>query len=147
MSGLNSLAKPAEVADDVVGRQDQQDRIFAVTGGGHRRYGRGRRSVATNRLEEHGRRPDADFGELVDHELMVGVVAHHDRSAGVWQSFEAGHCLLEECGGAEQVDQVLRLQLPGDRPESGTGAPGKDDGNDHGCLHAGFGFYLFRCFQ
>src|SRR5690606_32634574 len=65
-----------------------------------------------------------------DHETMV-LVADHQRRTETGDPGKAGHRRLEHRFLAGQGEELLRIKLPRQGPEAGTGAAGEDDRDNH----------------
>ena len=123
--------EPALVADDVVGREHQQDGVLARVAAHQRRQrrrGDGRRGVSSHRLQQHGRGVHADGLELFGHHEAVGLVAHHDGRPQLVERGQTPGGGLEQGVLVHQRDELLRMELTGQRPEPGAGAAREDDG-------------------
>ena len=72
--------KGRHVANHVIGRQHQQQRIGIRLQRGQRN---GRRRVATHRFQHDGLRLDALRPQLLSHEKPMRLVAHDDRRRGL----------------------------------------------------------------
>src|SRR5262249_37232898 len=77
--GGRVLAEHFGPGDCVIGGKDEQQRVRAVLACRQRSHRNGRRGVASDRLEDHGRGLHADLAELVGGEKPLLVVAYYDR--------------------------------------------------------------------
>jgi len=62
----------------MIGRQHQEQWIFALGGGSQRRNGDRRRGIATDRFEQNAAF-QADLAQLFGHDKAVVFVAYHQR--------------------------------------------------------------------
>jgi hypothetical protein len=149
--GADRRREVGAASDRVIGRRDDEDRVDAVLRGARGLEGgelQRRRGVASERLEEHAGRRDADVAELLDDReamLLVGDDAgrvHVD--AGVGDRGGAARRLLEQrlvvCAAADTEREVLlRVERAAERPQAGAAAAGEDhrDDSQGGVGHGG----------
>jgi hypothetical protein len=110
------------VAHLMVRRHDQQQGVGFGQQGGH---GHGGGGVAAHGLDDDGARFQADFAQLLGHDEAVFLIAHHHGPAG-----NARGGVLQQGGVRSQRQQLLGAQFPRQRPQTGAGAAGQDDGDD-----------------
>ena len=86
------------------------------------RCGGGR--IATLALEDNGPGSDRQLAQLLgDQEAMLFVADHQGR--GCLQPVGAGQGFLQHRQLAGQRQELLRVGLPGDRPQAAADAPGQ----------------------
>ena len=125
------------VSNDVVRGEDHQDRIVSFAnlierfeGGG----GDGRGGVPGGRLEQNGRRLDGDGLELLRNHETVLLVADHDGTPNTAQGREPADGGLQQGVLVQERDELLGMELPGERPEPASGTARQDDG-EYGGSH------------
>lgn len=126
--GLHRRLESRHVADDMVGRQYQQQRLGIGAQGRQRDR---RRGVATDRLEDDGLGRDPQLAQLFRDEEAVRFVAHHDglRHRDAVETLDG---LLQHRAIAHQGQQLLGVQLARDRPQAGARTAGQYDRGNHG---------------
>ena len=123
-------AEAFDIGDDVICRQDQQDRISAFTLGVQRRHRDRRRGVAPDRLQDDRPRLDADRAQLLgNHESML-LIAHHQRRDDFAQTGDSQDGVLQQGVLVRQRQKLLGIGFTRQRPQPGTAAAGQDDGNN-----------------
>ena len=118
------------VPDDMIRRQDEEDRLFVPGAPGEsleRGGGDGGRGVPGDRLQNDGARRDIDGSELFRRHKAVFVVAHHDRGGGIVEGRQPLRGRLQQGILAEKTDQLLGMVFAGQRPESAAGASREND--------------------
>ncbi len=124
-------AKAFAIGDDVIGRQDQQQRIDALVPGVQRRHRHRRRGIAAHRLQNHHRRLDADRAQLLGHHEAVFLIAHHQRRGDVFGGADPQRGVLQHGVLVDQREKLFGIGLARERPQPRAATPGEDDGNDH----------------
>ena len=123
-----------DVADRVVGREHEQQRIGVVLRQCQRSGGDGGCGVATDRFEQQQARLHAEIAELFGDEEAMLLVADHDRRFDAVQAVEACDGFLEHRAViARQTQELFGIGAARQRPQAGAGAAAEDDGMDfHG---------------
>jgi len=79
----------------------------------------GRRRVAAYGFEDDARRGYALLPQLLGHHESMGFVAHHHRCSEFRQAFQARDRVLQHRAlAAREGQQLLRIKLPGQRPQA-----------------------------
>ena len=136
---LDRLAEGLGVADHVVRRQHEQDRLGILRGDHQGRGHDRRRSVAGGRLEGDGSGGDPDFAQLLGNDEAVGIVAEHERRSEGRRVGDAQGGLLEQGPRTRQREQLLRIGAAGHRPEARARASRQDHGMDEALRGHGHG--------
>ena len=137
------LCESGAVPDDVVRRQDQQNRVVCAASI-ERLQGRGgdrRRRVSSHRFEQYRRRRNANRLKLLGNHEAVPFVADHDGGMRYVESLESACGGLQQGVIVQQRDELLGVVFPGQWPEPRPGAARQDNG-EHGVGHLGC---MFLC--
>ena len=123
------------IANQMVRRQQQHHRLGIALEQRQRGNGSGRRGIAANRFKEDAERRNTDFAHLLGDQKTVIVVAHDQRLPDLRQPRQTPHGFLHHGQVRGQRQQLFRQSLARQRPESGAGTTGKNDGIErHGRL-------------
>ncbi len=119
------------VADHVVGRQHQQQRVIAICQGLQRGDRDGRSGIAAYRLEDQCLRQHLALAQLLGSHEAVLLVGDHDRCrAGDGSNPLPGG--LQHGVIADQRQELLRIGLARQRPQPRARAAGQNDGDNWG---------------
>ncbi len=118
----------ARIADHMIGRQHQQQRVVAS---GERRERNGRRGVAADGFQHDCLRRHVDLAQLLGDREAMRLVADHDRRLKFGEPDHAQCRLLQHRARTRQRQELLGVQLARQRPEAGSGAAGEDYGDEH----------------
>ena len=129
-------AEQGLVTDQVVGRHHQHQGIGAVAVGHLQgRQGNGGGRVAAERLQQEGGTLGL-IGQgqlvLVARQEEVLAVGHRQDLARIGHAARAPVGLHQQAFAVGQLHEGLGVPFTRDGPESGSGAAGQDDGNQHG---------------
>ena len=105
------------------------------------RHGGGRRGVAALRFQHDRLRARVDFAQLLgDEETMRGVADHQGGGEEVRRG-HPGRGVLQQTVCAHQRQQLLRVELPRQRPQAGADATRENHRVDEvaSCLGGGLG--------
>ena len=129
------MAKSGLVADEMVGRQYEQDGFRPVAVGDMQRGGGdGRRGVAAEGLEQVAEwRQALRQIKFVPGEEIVVAIGDRQNFAHFRQSHRAQQRLEQQAFAVRQLDEGLGQCLARHRPQAGAGTAGEDDGNE--CAH------------
>ena len=119
------------VADQVVGRQHQQQCVGIVLQCLQRAQRDRRRGVPCQRFQHDRGALDACFQQLVGGEKAVILAGHHDRRGDVGQLPGACDGLLEQRALAGQFEKLLGQVPARHRPQPGAAAAAEDEGDQH----------------
>jgi hypothetical protein len=132
-------AKCREICEHVVGRQHKEERLFrglAIACGvrecRERGYRDRRRGVAARRLEQDRGRCEAGLAQLLRDQEAVRLVADDERSCHPRQAGGPERRLLDHRPLSDERQELLRVELPRQRPEPRPRAARQDDRNQHG---------------
>ena len=117
----NRSTEGGSITNDMIRSQDQQQRISTIRHRLQSRHSHRRGRVPPDRFKNHGLGGLSDLTQLFgDHETM-SFVADHQRSTQTIEAFQAQHGLLQHGSLTDQWQQLLRIELTGQGPETGAG--------------------------
>jgi hypothetical protein len=123
------VVKLLDVADDVVGRQDDHRGVGVPVGEHGGGVGDAGRRVAADGLRQDVLVRD---GRQLPLRLPHVAVVGHDEAALRWdEALQAGDGVLDEGAIAEDIEELLGALLATGGPEAAADAPG----HDHGVVH------------
>ena len=134
-SGGDRRVEGLAVGDDVIRRHHEEDRIAAVPCGelrGQRKCGSG---VASDRLEDDAGTIVTRRAQLLrDHETVRAIAnddGRRDTLSTCVEAVEAADGFLQHGVQAGERKELFGLVFAGERPQTGAGAAGQDDGSKH----------------
>ncbi|CAM7218459.1 hypothetical protein ESCOMA182M1_22515 [Escherichia coli] len=105
------------VIDDMVGGEDQHQRVVTVAGGLKGRQGDGRRGVAPDRLKYNVIRQLIELAQLFSHQEAMLFVTDDHRFMD-FKARESGNSFLQHGVLPEQPEELFRVKLARHRPET-----------------------------
>ena len=108
------------VIDDMVGGEDQHQRVVAVAGGLEGRESNGRGGVAPDRLKNNVVRQLVELAQLFGHQEAVLFVTDDHRFMD-FKARESGDGFLQHGVLPEQAEELFRVKLARHRPETTAG--------------------------
>ena len=128
---FDGVGKGREIADRVVGRHDQHQRIGFRLGQRQGGDAGGGGRVAADRLEQERARNGRDLAQLLgDDEPMLFIGDQQGRGEALPVGHPANR-LLQQAVAAEEAQQLFRVKRARHRPEPCTRAAGQNDGMNH----------------
>ena len=113
---VDGTKKLVPASDNMVRRRHQHDRIRIFLGQHQCRQGRRRRGIPSDGLKNDGLGGDADLAQLFGDDEPMLVVANHQR-IGEPTVAEPFRRFLKHASVGNEVDELLGIMLPGDRPK------------------------------
>ncbi len=108
------------IVDDMVGGEDQHQRVVTVAGGLKGRQGDGRRGVAPDRLKYNVIRQLIELAQLFSHQETMLFVTDDHRFMD-FKARESGNGFLQHGVLPEQTEELFRVKLARHRPETTAG--------------------------
>ena len=130
------LVEGIEIADQVVGRQDQQSfpRLLPRPVDILHRTGDCRRGIAANRFKQDGIvLTQLEFVYLALGDEAVILADHDDRRQAARNSAEPEYSILQQRGLIGEAQQLLGIDFAGQRPEPGSCSSSQNHGLN--CSH------------
>ena len=112
-SGFDRVAEMPGIADEVIGRQNEQQWIVTLRCRFERGHGDGRCRVASHRFQQDGVRLDADLTHLFRHDEAVILIADQQWSGKTIQSSQALLGLLQQGGVTLSAERPVLLGVAG----------------------------------
>ncbi len=131
---LNRLGEHVDVADVMIGGQQEYDAVRVIALDHQRSDGGGRRRVAADRLQHDARVGDFDLAQLLGDQKAVLFVADNDRCDRPGP-LRAQNSFLQQCAFAHQPQQLLRHRLARERPQARAAAARHDHRINRGRFH------------
>ena len=124
----NGALKCSHIRYQVIGWQQQHQRLGILRHQRQRRDCRRRGCIAPDRFEENSLGRDLNRAHLLGHHEAVFVVAYQRGRRDIGDTGKAQHGFLQHGALRHQRQQLLGQRGAGQGPQPGTGTAGKNNG-------------------